>query len=151
MPRGAFKSGSWQGLECPSAYVTCYCRMSYACLWLADILPRGSKNNVLQWFVQFLPVLPVPIRRCHRKNIRVTRCDTWPPGGDCFKSQTALSENRESASGPCKGVRSISVSRGLLRPPGGCICLSRDAGPVCYFTDSESAAALAASHAAPAL
>ena len=43
------------------------------------------------------------------------------------------------------------VSRGLLRQPGGCICLSRDAGPVCYFTDSESAAALAASHAAPAL
>ena len=43
------------------------------------------------------------------------------------------------------------VSRGLLRPPVGCICLARDAGPFCYFTDSESAAALAASHAAPAL
>lgn len=35
--------------------------MSYVCLWLADILPRGSKNNVLQWFVQFLLGLPVPI------------------------------------------------------------------------------------------
>lgn len=35
--------------------------MSYVRLWLADVLPRGSKNNVLQWFVQFLPVLPVPI------------------------------------------------------------------------------------------
>ncbi len=87
--------------------------MSYVCLRTADILPRESKNNVLQWFVQFLLGPPVPIRRCYRKNIRVTRCDTWPPGG--------------------------------------CICLSRDAGPVFYFTDSESAAALAASHAAPAL
>lgn len=35
--------------------------MSYVCLRTADILPRGSKNNVLQWFVQFLPGLPVPI------------------------------------------------------------------------------------------
>ena len=87
--------------------------MSYVCLWLAGVLPRGSKNNVLQWFLQFLLWLPVPIRRYNIKNIRVARCDTWPPGGF--------------------------------------ICLSRDAGPVCYFTDSESAAALAASHAAPAL
>lgn len=87
--------------------------MSYVYLRTADILPRESKNNVLQWFVQFLMRPLVPIRRCHRKNIRVTRCDTWPPGG--------------------------------------CICLARDTGPVCYFTDSESAAALAASHAAPAL
>ena len=103
MPRGAFKRGSWQGQECTSAYVICCCRMSYACLRLTDILPRGSKNNVLQWFVQFLLGPPVPIRRCHRKNIRVARCDTWPPGVDCLKSQTSLSENRESASGPCKG------------------------------------------------
>ena len=87
--------------------------MSYVCLRTADILPRESKNNVLQWFVQFLMGPPVPIRRCNIKNIRVTRCDTWPPGGF--------------------------------------ICLSRDTGPFCYFTDSESAAALAASHAAPAL
>ena len=148
MSRGAFKRGSWQGLECPSAYVTCCCGMSYVCLWFADILPRGSKNNVLQWFVQFLPV---PIQGCNIKNIRVVRCDTWLPGGDCLKSQTSLSENRESASGPCKGVRSISVSRGLLRQSVWFICLSRDVGPFCYFTDSESAAALAASHAAPAL
>ncbi len=35
--------------------------MGYVYLLLAGILPRGSKNNVLQWFVQFLPVLPVPI------------------------------------------------------------------------------------------
>ena len=100
MSRGAFKRGAWQGLECPSAYVTCCCGMSYVCLWLADILPRGSKNNVLQWFVQFLPV---PIQGCNIKNIRVVRCDTWLPGGDCLKSQTSLSENRESASGPCRG------------------------------------------------
>ena len=159
MSRGAFKRGSWQRLECTFACVTCCCRMGYVYLWLAGILPRGSKNNVLQWLVQFLLGFPVPIhmasfcwgRRCHRKNIRVARCGTWPPGGDCLKSQTSLSENRESASGPCKGVRSISVSRGLLRQSVGCICLSRDVGPVCYFTDSESAAALAASHAAPAL
>ena len=151
MSRGAFKRGSWQGLECTSAYVICCCRMSYVCLWLSGVLPRGSKNNVLQWFVQFLPVPSVPIHGCHRKNIRVARCGTWPPRGDCLKSQTSLSENRESASGPCKGVRNISVSRGLLRQPGVFICLSQDAGPVCYFIDSESAAALAASHAAPAL
>lgn len=87
--------------------------MSYVRLRTADILPRGSKNNVLQWFVQFLLGLPVPIRRYNIKNIRVARCDTWPPGV--------------------------------------CICLSRDTGPVCYFTDRESAAALAASHVAPAL
>lgn len=47
-----------------------------------------------------------------------------------------------------KNIRVISCD---TWPPGVCICLSRDAGPVCYFTDSESAAALAASHAAPAL
>lgn len=35
--------------------------MSYVYPRPADILPRGSKNNVLQWFVQFLLWLPVPI------------------------------------------------------------------------------------------
>lgn len=35
--------------------------MGYVYLLLAGILPRGSKNNVLQWFVQFLLGLPVPI------------------------------------------------------------------------------------------
>ena len=117
-----FQKGAWQGLECPSAYVIdCY-RMSYVCLRLAGILPRGSKNNVLQWFVQFLPVLPVSIHMSsfcwaagaqpwvQHKNIRVARCDTWSPWGGCLKSQTSLSENRKSASGPCKGVRSILVT-----------------------------------------
>lgn len=59
--------------------------MGYVYLWLAGILPRGSKNNVLQWYVQFLLVLLVPIRRCNRKTLRVARCDTWLPGGDCLK------------------------------------------------------------------
>ena len=45
--------------------------MSYVQLLPAGILPRGSKNNVLQWFVQFLLWLPVPIHvssffRCFR-------------------------------------------------------------------------------------
>lgn len=53
--------------------------MSYVRLRTADILPRGSKKNVLQWFVQFLLGTLVPIRRCHRKNIRVARCGIWPP------------------------------------------------------------------------
>ena len=72
-----------------------------------------NSDSCANSYGQFLLRPSVPIRRCHRKNIRVARCDTWPPGG--------------------------------------CICLARDVGPVCYFTDSESAAALAASHAAPAL
>lgn len=47
--------------------------------------------------------------------------------------------------------KNFRVTRCDTWPPGVFICLSRDAGRVCYFTDSESAAALAASHAAPAL
>ena len=44
-------------------------------------------------------------------------CVAWE-GVDCLKSQTFLSENRESASG-LVGVRSVSVSRGLFRWSGG--------------------------------
>ena len=40
------------------------------------------------------------------------------PWGGCPKSQTFLSENRESASG-LVGVRGISVSRGLFGQSGG--------------------------------
>ena len=50
--------------------------MSYVRLWLADILPRGSKNNVLQWFVQFLMRPLVHIHGCNINNIRVARCGT---------------------------------------------------------------------------
>ena len=58
--------------------------MSYVRLWLADILPRGSKNNVLQWFVQFLLGPPVPIRRCNIKT------SGWPGAIPSYPEETVL-------------------------------------------------------------
>lgn len=58
--------------------------MSYVCLRTADILPRGSKNNVLQWFVQFLQVLPVPIHGCNIKP------SGWPDSVPSHPEETVL-------------------------------------------------------------
>lgn len=57
--------------------------MSYVRLWLADVLPRGSKNNVLQWFVQFLLGLPVPIHMssfCWDRRCPFVGATENPPG-----------------------------------------------------------------------
>ena len=87
--------------------------MSYVRLLPADILPRGSKNNVLQLFGQFLLRLtvtysvlngsaaglfgqfllglPVTIHGCNIKN-RVTRCENnWV--AKCEKIRVAKCEN----------------------------------------------------------
>ena len=71
--------------------------MSYVRLWLAGILPRGSKNNVLQWFVQFLLGLPVPIhmasfcwgRRCPFVGA-TEKTSGWPDAVSDHPEETVL-------------------------------------------------------------
>ena len=87
--------------------------MSYVCLRTADILPRGSKNNVLQWFVQFLLGPPVPSVPIHGCNIKTSG---WPGAIPSHPEEPVLKVKHPSVRientllDLVKGVRSILVT-----------------------------------------